>query len=484
MEKISRKARRSAKRAGRKTRRVQRRSKQAAWENEAIPYSSAYGDISPRTGYEWQPSPFIVEPDPADSKAMRKYRRAQRRAKARDASKQVGAWFRNLPLRYSFMAYVLLFLLMGVLLCVVAVVGLENAREEILLAYGDTAGAPIEYYYLAGDQVLIQIMDGSTVFAPITPGDRAAYAILSALMFLSIPGISLGCIFLAGILFYQYKLRKPITELEAASVRIGENNLDFHIRYQSRDELGRLCVSFESMRSALEKNNQEMWRQMEERRRLNAAFSHDLRTPLTVLRGHTELLQTYIPQGRISPEKTLETLGTMAGQISRLERYVEAMQSVQRLTDWEVHREFVERDAFLRELQETAMLLCRAHAIHFTEASDGGKLKIDPNLVMQVYENLLANAARHAKKELWVEFLHAETLFCIRVSDDGPGFTEEGLQMAAQPFYRAEDNKRGGQFGLGLYICAVLCEQHGGKLELANRPEGGARILASFSEKE
>ena len=94
------------------------------------------------------------------------------------------------------------------------------------------------------------------------------------------------CIIAAALLFYRNKLKKPLAELMAASEKISNNDLDFSIEYDSKDELGQLCTSFEIMRTALANNFTEMWRQVEERKQLNAAFAHDLRTPLTVLKGY------------------------------------------------------------------------------------------------------------------------------------------------------------------------------------------------------
>lgn len=88
--------------------------------------------------------------------------------------------------------------------------------------------------------------------------------------------------------------------------KIAENNLDFKIIYDKEDELGKLCVSFEKMRQALQESNEEMWRQMEERKRLNAAFAHDLRTPLTVLKGQSELLRNMQP--KMTAEKVSDNL--------------------------------------------------------------------------------------------------------------------------------------------------------------------------------
>lgn len=89
-------------------------------------------------------------------------------------------------------------------------------------------------------------------------------------------------LFWQALFFTEAKLETPLCILTTSANRIAENDLDFSIVYDKDDEMGLLCKAFEKMRSALESNNREMWRQMNERKKLNAAFSHDLRTPLTV----------------------------------------------------------------------------------------------------------------------------------------------------------------------------------------------------------
>lgn len=136
------------------------------------------------------------------------------------------------------------------------------------------------------------------------------------------------CIVLSSLLFYRNKLKKPIEALSVASDKIAKNDLDFCVFYDSKDEMGQLCSNFEKMRAALEKNNREMWKSMEERKRLNAAFSHDLRTPLTVLRGYSDFIKNYLPQGKITEDKLIATFSTISENIFRLENYVKMMSEI------------------------------------------------------------------------------------------------------------------------------------------------------------
>jgi len=108
---------------------------------------------------------------------------------------------------------------------------------------------------------------------------------------------------MSGVIFYERELKRPFSILRKASERISENDLDFEIWYEKKNELGQLCSDFEGMRSALYESNREMWRSLEERKRLNSAFSHDLRTPLTVLRGYTDYLGKYVPEAKSARKK-------------------------------------------------------------------------------------------------------------------------------------------------------------------------------------
>ena len=110
------------------------------------------------------------------------------------------------------------------------------------------------------------------------------------------------------------------------SDRILSDDLDFKVESSCTNELGQLCVSFEEMRKNLYESNYELWKSLEERKRLNSAFAHDLRTPITVLKGYADLVKQF--SGRLSPEKQAEILQKMSSQISRLEHYTEKMNCI------------------------------------------------------------------------------------------------------------------------------------------------------------
>ena len=332
-----------------------------------------------------------------------------------------------------------------------------------------------------------------------------------------------GAIAAQAVLFYRWKLKVPLDVLQKASAKIAGNDLNFTVSVDQRDELGQLCASFETMRGALEKSYREMWRAAEERRRINAAFSHDLRTPLAVLRGYTDLLEACIPLGTYSEEKMTDTVRAMSVQVSRLVRYTECMSALQRLEDMPCSRKEMSFGQLTSGLRETAEIVCggTGRGLEFRTDRRGGSddadsepcggsaednlVWADAELAAQVFENLITNAVRFAKTKVTAECRldPKEKTFSLVVSDDGPGFTEEGLRRGADPFYRGVDNIGGspgtggadgqrsagevcaksdaGHFGVGLHISSLLCEKHGGALRIENGEDGGARLTARFA---
>lgn len=294
-----------------------------------------------------------------------------------------------------------------------------------------------------------------------------------------IPLWSLMCIGICGMIFYRRKIEKPVAILSEASENISNNRLDFSVEIPEKNELGDLCLSFEKMRAALQDNNLEMWRQVEERKRLNAAFAHDLRTPLTVLKGQSEMLVKYAP--KMSEEKIVSTAEMMKRHIIRLENYVDTMNNLQRLEDIEVTKELIEVKEFEKQLRITGTAICTEKDFTlFQNLSDIQNVKIDISVVMQVYENLLSNALRYAKTKIEVTVDRHNEFLMLIIADDGTGFTSKDLSNAMKPFYRAESKSHNEHFGMGLNICKILCEKHGGYIQISN--ENGAKVIAAFKE--
>ena len=220
---------------------------------------------------------------------------------------QVNCRKHYLSLRKSLVLYIIAFVVLAVFLSVTTFSICGSAAEGIRASYPPSG----EKYYLTNEQGE-QLGDGAyigTVPVPMSKEDERTIALLEKLPIVATPIYSAFCIIAAALLFYRNRLKKPLVELRTASEKIANNDLDFSIDYDNNDELGQLCASFEIMRTTLADNFSKMWRQVEERKALNAAFAHDLRTPLTVLKGYNEMLQAS------DNSQTRETAATMGKHI-------------------------------------------------------------------------------------------------------------------------------------------------------------------------
>lgn len=291
------------------------------------------------------------------------------------------------------------------------------------------------------------------------------------------------CIGAGVLIFYFTKLKKPLSLLSNASSRIAENELDFTMDYPGSDEMAKLCAAFEKMRTALDENNQKMLHMIDERKQLNDAYTHDLRTPIAVLKGYTDMLVKYLPEGKLPPDEVLDTAKTMSIHVSRLERFVDSMNTVQKLEDLSIEKQVVATAAFLGHLRESAAILCKGDGLscEFEAPITQKQLQLDPTAIIQVYENLLSNAVRFAKAKINIRCVCGINSFSITMRDDGDGFSEKELVKATHPYYSGQGEQQTYHFGLGLHICRTLCEKHGGSLFLENAPNGGAKITAQFS---
>ncbi len=403
---------------------------------------------------------------------------------------------RHQSIKKDFALYILLYIVLSLLLGFLSSGFFQWKQEQIRKKYQAEYEKTMQNLEghngtLYRDNIQVEIHYTVDIVTFFTPYDLIKYNILGISSGAVYPVSFIVCLIATSILFYKKTLQTPLELLGSAADKIADNNLDFEIHYDRQDELGRLCLSFEKMRCALRDNNLELWHQIEERRRLNAAFAHDLRTPLTVLKGQSEMLAKYTPD--LSADTITATAQMMQRHIARLERYVNTMTTLQRLEDLEIRRQAVDIPALYRQLEETGACICADKTFFFqpgTLVSDARvhekqphrgepvRVLFDTAVIMQVYENLLSNALRYAKQQITVSASMIDGFLHITVSDDGAGFSDKERAEATKPFYKTAGTADQEHFGMGLYICKVLCEKHGGFLKLENN--NGAAVTAVF----
>lgn len=387
----------------------------------------------------------------------------------------LGNKLHNMPLRRALAVYIVICIFIVVILYAVTMAFCSSWKHVIWSPYIDNK-----------EQVSLNLVVPAYDYSKLSGTDAFLIRAIEFIQTWSVFIYTIGGILGTSFLFYKKKLKEPLRILKYATGQVGKNNLDFEIYYDNKDEMGDLCHSFDLMRKQLIANNQKMWDMMEEQKRLNAAFAHDLRTPLTVLRGYTDFLQEYIPEGKISEEKLLSTLLMMSGHIERLERYSNTMKEINSFEEIPIHPVQMDYSELLEKVQEVIRVMDGKNgiAVRLTDIRKEGskEMYLDESILMEVFENLMSNALRYTVKEIRItlEIEEKENKLLLSVADDGKGFSAKGLTMAAKPYYKDNTESNSTHFGIGLYICKLLCEKHGGWLSVSNSMTHGAIITAAF----
>lgn len=279
-------------------------------------------------------------------------------------------------------------------------------------------------------------------------------------------------LFATASMFYRLKLKEPLSLLLKGATCIIENDLNFTIETKSQDELGQLCTAFEAMRQTLLENNYTLWRQAEERKRLNAAFSHNLRNPVTVLKGSVKLAKNSIGNITETSKLLADNLLRIENYTSRIEQYIETMSSIQKLEEINVQRELTKWDSLICELKNIIGFIGEENQkqIKFTTTGYTKDILVDKSILFQITENFVSNARRFAKDRIDILCSIEDEKLLLSVTDDGCGFPNKLMKNGIQPFQKGNEDIE--HFGMGLYICELLCKKHGGNITIKNNQVG------------
>ena len=364
------------------------------------------------------------------------------------------------------------------LLSSITIFAANQVQHEILKKRYMTINSPDFQVDENTGNYILDIDNNNITWQPLSTWDTVAYyGSYAAMVGLPVFYIAVG-IGAAAAVYYRKKLREPITQLQNGVERIQEDNLDFHIEYDGDDELGRLCCSMEKMRRELRQKHKALWESLEQRKLLNASVSHDLRTPITVLKGYLDYLEKNIPQDKLTEDMLLDTVSSMQGAVNRLELYVESVRDIEKIQNIEIEKRSENVKLLLNELRSNVRQLAGNKEIIISNDITVDKIQIDKGVFFRILENLLQNALRYAEKQVGINLSHKKDFLILTVKDDGKGFSAADLEKATTVFYSNDKEKQ--HFGIGLSVCKILCEKHGGLLYVGNQKEKGACVTAKL----
>ena len=364
------------------------------------------------------------------------------------------------------------------LLSSVTILAANQVQHEILKKRYMTINSPDFQVDENTGNYILDIDNNNITWQPLSRWDTVVYyGSYAAMIGLPVFYITVG-IGAAAAIYYRKKLREPIAQLQNGVERIQEDNLDFHIEYDSDDELGRLCCSMEKMRRELRQKHKALWESLEQRKLLNASVSHDLRTPITVLKGYLDYLEKNIPQDKLTEDMLFDTVSSMQGAVNRLELYVESVRDIEKIENIEIEKRSENVKLLWNELRSNVRQLARNKEIIISNDITVDKIQIDKGVFFRILENLLQNALRYAEKQVSINLSREKDFLTLTVKDDGKGFSAADLEKATTVFYSNDKEKQ--HFGIGLSVCKILCEKHGGLLYVGNQKEKGACVTAKL----
>lgn len=364
------------------------------------------------------------------------------------------------------------------LLSSITIFAANQVQHEILKKRYMTINSPDFQMDENTGNYILDIDNNKITWQPLSTWDTVAYyGSYAAMVGLPVFYIAVG-IGAAAAVYYRKKLREPITQLQNGVERIQEDNLDFHIEYDGDDELGRLCCSMEKMRGELRQKHKALWESLEQRKLLNASVSHDLRTPITVLKGYLDYLEKNIPQDKLTEDMLFDTVSSMQGAVNRLELYVESVRDIEKIENIEIEKRSENVKLLLNELRSNVQQLTGDKEIIISNNITIDKIQIDKGVFFRILENLLQNALRYAEEQVSINLSHKKDFLILTVKDDGKGFSAADLEKATTVFYSNDKEKQ--HFGIGLSVCKILCGKHGGLLYVGNQKEKGACVTVKL----
>ena len=309
-----------------------------------------------------------------------------------------------------------------------------------------------------------------------------------------------GILILSMSFFFGSILAGPVRRLRKAMLRVGSGDLEARIDVQSRDEIGELAESFRVMVAKLRDSYEKLNRANEHLKKLDelkskfmSAASHELKTPLTSLKGYLEMVLNG-EAGFINDEQK-EYLGYVKESTDRLYRLVKELLNISKIESGQAKMERTLTD--LRELvRKEALLFIPQAQEKNTEISDDiapdlNPVYCDPDKIREVLDNLISNAVKYTPvcgKIRVFSRNHADGVE-IGVEDNGIGIRPEDQQRIFEPFQRIENGTEGDgeeSTGLGLTLVKKIVEAHGGRIGVRSEAGRGTSftIILPFDMKQ
>ena len=338
-----------------------------------------------------------------------------------------------------------------------------------------------DFYFSDGEEGTILVLTDLNVLVPQIKS-LVIQGIISFLIILSLTAFVL-------ILWIYRSILRPLNVLRIATNQIREGDLDYKVVSYSEDEIGELCNDFEKMRIRLKNLIEAQLKYEEDIKELISNISHDLKTPLTAIKGYAEGLNDGVADTKEKQEKYLKTISSKANDMSvlvdELSYYAKidsdtVPYSFKGVSLQEYFNDCIEDLKLDTEIKNTEIILNNYVDSSVYVVADGEQLK-------RVIHNIVGNSVKYLDKEkglIQIRIRDIGEYVQLEIEDNGSGIGKDELPFIFERFYRADasrNSKKGGS-GLGLAIAKKVIEDHSGQIWAESETGKGTTIIFTLKK--
>ncbi|WP_027094244.1 sensor histidine kinase [Cohnella thermotolerans] len=293
--------------------------------------------------------------------------------------------------------------------------------------------------------------------------------------------------------FVSRSIIRPLKALRRAAKRIRDGDLDFEVGVGGKDEIGQLGLAFEEMRMQLRHSIERQLQFEENRKELISNISHDLKTPITTIKGYVDGILDGVAD---SPEKMMKYMKTVSSKAEEMDRLIDELFLYSKLDLKHVPFDFeaVPMRDFLTDWSEEMQFELDKKGIRWSSdirVDASVRVLMDRDKFKRVLNNIMSNAVKYSDKSdkrIGLRAYADAGFVAMEIEDNGQGIEASSLEHIFERFYRAEVSRNSGTggSGLGLAIAKQIVEGHNGRIGAASVPGEGTviRLSLPIADKE
>lgn len=282
---------------------------------------------------------------------------------------------------------------------------------------------------------------------------------------------------------------RPLDRLKLATKNIKDGNLDIEMKVEGNDEIAEVCQDFEEMRVILQRSADERMKADVEEKELIRNISHDLKTPLTAIKGYVEGLIDGVAD---SPEKQEKYLKTIYNKVNDMDKLINELTIYSRIDTNRIPYVFKKINVkdYMEDCCEEIRMDLEAKGfelVYNNSCQDDMCVTADAEQIKRVINNIVSNSVKYMadrKGIISIDVSDSNDYVNISIEDNGKGISQEDLPNIFDRFYRADSsrNSKQGGSGIGLAIVKKIIEEHGGSIYAESVEGEGTTIHFSLKK--